>query len=117
MFLTVESPQNIRGFITSFMYRKAILGDLTGATCFSLIFLPPSASCTAEHMPWPAAGMALENRHNNLSKEFPKISFLACLGHGWWQDGLGEIITGLSSVSFRRVTRVPRRGNAALAPF
>lgn len=117
MVHTVESPQNIRGFITSFMYRKAILGDLTGAMCISLIFLPPSASCTAEHMPWRAAEMALKNRDSNLSKEFPKISFLACLGHGWWQDGLGEIITGLGSVSFRRITGVPGRGIDALAPF
>lgn len=113
----VESLQNMRSFITSFMYRKAILGNLTGATCVSLIFLSPSASCAAEHMPWPAAEMELENRHNNLSKEFLKISFLACLGHGWWQDGPGETITGLGSVSFRRLRRVPGRGDAALASF
>lgn len=39
----------------SFMYRNAILGNLAGALCISLIFLSPSASCTAEHMPWLAA--------------------------------------------------------------
>lgn len=117
MFLIVESPQNIRSFITSFMYRKAILGNLTGATCVSLIFLSPSASCAAEHVPWPAAEMDLKNSHNNLSKEFLKISFLACLGHGWWQDGPGEIIAVLGSVSFRRVRRVSGRGDTALAPL
>lgn len=108
---------NIRSFITSFMYRNAILGNLTGATCISLIFLSPSASCAAEHAPWPAAEMDLRNRHNNLSKEFLKISFLACLGHGWRQDGPGEIIPGVGSVSFRRVRRVPGRGDTALAPL
>lgn len=108
---------NIRSFITSFMYRNAILGNLTGATCISLIFLSPSASCAAEHAPWPAAEMDLRNRHNNLSKEFLKISFLACLGHGWRQDGPGEIIPDVGSVSFRRVRRVPGRGDTALAPL
>lgn len=39
----------------SIMYRNAILGNLAGAMCISLIFLSPSASCAAEHMPWPAA--------------------------------------------------------------
>lgn len=108
---------NIRSFITSFMYRNAILDNLTGATCISLIFLSPSASCAAEHKPWPAAEMDLRNRHNNLSKEFLKISFLACLGHGWRQNGPGEIIPGVGSVSFRRVRRVPGRGDTALAPL
>lgn len=89
VFLIVESPQNenIRSFITSFMYGNAILGDLTGATCISLIFLSPSASCTAELMPWPAAELELKNRHNKLPKEFLKISFLACLGHAGWPGG------------------------------
>lgn len=112
-FLLWRAPKNIRGFITGFMYRKAILGNLTGAMCISLIFLSPSASCTAEHVPRPAAEMGLKNRHNNLSKEFLKISFLAWLGHRWWQDGLGEIITGLGSVSFRSSWE----GNTVLTPF
>lgn len=62
--------------------------------CIGLIFLSPSASCTAEHMPRPAveAQGILQNRHNNLPKEFLKISIPACLGHGWQQRGLGEII-------------------------
>lgn len=62
--------------------------------CICLIFLSPSASCTAEHVPWPAAGAQgiRQNRHNNLPKEFLKISFPARLGHGWRQRGLGEII-------------------------
>lgn len=39
----------------SVMYRNVILGHLAGVTCISLIFLSPSASCAAEHMPRLAA--------------------------------------------------------------
>ena len=56
----------------SIMYRNAILGNLAGAMCISLIFLSPSASCTAEHMPWLAA--EAQGSGKQAQKPFQRIS-------------------------------------------
>lgn len=99
--LSGQSPAHQELRHHSIMYRNVILGNLAGVTCISLIFLSPSASCAAEHMPRLAAEapgsdkQAQEHFQRISLNSFPGIFVAWEGGDRAGGDGLRSIGTAL----------------------